>query len=251
MIDSSSNVGIAQHQQLENFLKNFLIRLPVGKDKVQVGLIQYSSYPSAGFPLSMYTDRNDLLKAVDSLRYMGGGTNTADALKYMREQAFSQTSGARTDVPRIGIVITNGHSSNPTATTTEADKARSSNIGLIGVGVGSGLDLNELNNIADNPHTSNTFTISDYDQLQNSIPQILNAACNSKHESLSCDNSACTHYSLYGKTYSLGHSTSPRRSDNNLVYICSKRSFVTPTWRRRTNTRFVPYCNTLASHGSI
>ncbi|XP_071091876.1 uncharacterized protein [Haliotis cracherodii] len=178
MIDSSSNVGIAQHQQLENFLKNFLIRLPVGKDKVQVGLIQYSSYPSAGFPLSMYTDRNDLLKAVDSLRYMGGGTNTADALKYMREQTFSQTSGARTDVPRIGIVITNGHSSNPTATTTEADKARSSNIGLIGVGVGSGLDLNELNNIADNPHTSNTFTISDYDQLQNSIPQILNAACN-------------------------------------------------------------------------
>ncbi|XP_046585152.1 uncharacterized protein LOC124292144 [Haliotis rubra] len=178
MIDSSSNVGDAQHQQLEQFLKDFIIRLPIGKDKVQVGLVQYSSHPADGFPLNMYTDRMDLLKAVDTLRYMGGGTNTADALKYMREQAFSSVSGARTDVPRIGIIITNGHSSNPTATTTEADKARSSDIGLIGVGVGSGVDLNELYNIADNPHTTNTFTISDNDQMQNSIPQILNAACN-------------------------------------------------------------------------
>ena len=43
---------------------------------------------------------------------MGGGANTADALDYMRQLAFSQNSGARPDVPRVAIVITDGSSAN-------------------------------------------------------------------------------------------------------------------------------------------
>jgi len=61
---------------------------------------------------------------------MGGGTNTADGIKYLREQVFSTSAGARPNVPRIAIVITDGRSSNPTATAAEADKARQDNIGI-------------------------------------------------------------------------------------------------------------------------
>lgn len=43
---------------------------------------------------------------------MGGGANTADALQFLRQQVFSQNAGARPGVPRIGIVITDGVSSN-------------------------------------------------------------------------------------------------------------------------------------------
>ena len=38
------------------------------------------------------------------MRYMGGGTNTADAIKYMRQNMFSQSGGARPNVPRIGML---------------------------------------------------------------------------------------------------------------------------------------------------
>lgn len=60
---------------------------------------------------------------------MGGGTNTADGIKYVHEQLFSATGGARTNVPRIMVVITDGQSSNPSQTAAEADKARQDNIG--------------------------------------------------------------------------------------------------------------------------
>ena len=55
--------------------------------------------------------RPSLLKGIDNIHYMGGGTNTADALNALRTQMFSQNMGARPGVPRIAVVITDGKSS--------------------------------------------------------------------------------------------------------------------------------------------
>ena len=54
--------------------------------------------------------RGSLLKGIDNIRYMGGGTNTADAINTMRTQMFSQGMGARPGVPRVAIVVTDGRS---------------------------------------------------------------------------------------------------------------------------------------------
>jgi Mg-chelatase subunit ChlD len=57
-----------------------------------------------------------MLKGIDNIQYMGGGTNTADAINAMRNQMFSQGMGARPGVPRIAIVVTDGRSSSLTDT---------------------------------------------------------------------------------------------------------------------------------------
>ena len=61
---------------------------------------------------------------------MTGSSNTADAIKYATDQLFSQVSGARGNVPRIEVAISDGHSVNNAATTTQADRARQNNIGI-------------------------------------------------------------------------------------------------------------------------
>lgn len=71
-----------------------------------------------------------LPSAVDQMNYMRGGTNTADGIKYLRENVFTTKGGARSNVPRIAVVITDGRSSNPTRTASEADLARKDNIGI-------------------------------------------------------------------------------------------------------------------------
>ena len=63
------------------------------------------------------------------MHYMGGGTNTADAIRMLREQMFSTSHGARPNVPRIGVIITDGKSANSAATATQANNARQDNIG--------------------------------------------------------------------------------------------------------------------------
>ena len=54
--------------------------------------------------------------------------------------------------------------------------------GLLAVGVGGGVDVNELHSIAADPDASNTFTVSDYDQLDSIATQIVNRACTGKHQ---------------------------------------------------------------------
>ena len=76
-----------------------------------------------------------------------------------------------------GVVITDGRSMNPAQTKIEADNARTNHIGMIAIGVGNGVDVNELHNIADDPDASNTFQVSNYDQLDGIVSSIVNRAC--------------------------------------------------------------------------
>lgn len=108
---------------------------------------------------------------------MGGGANTADALQYMRQQMFSQNSGARPGVPRIGIVITDGSSSNSGEVAIQADNARLDNIGLISVGVGPNMNTAELQSIADDPDASHMFTVSDFNELHTITSSLIDAMC--------------------------------------------------------------------------
>ena len=77
----------------------------------------------------------------------------------------------------IGVVITDGRSANPPQTQVEANNARGDHISLMAIGVGSGVDVNELHNIADDPDSANTFQVSNYDQLDGIVSSIVSRAC--------------------------------------------------------------------------
>ncbi|XP_076470008.1 uncharacterized protein LOC143300296 [Babylonia areolata] len=178
LLDSSSSIGKDNFRKMEDFLKDVVQDLNVSPDGVHVGLMQYSSYPSMEFPLNMHSSRFDVLKAIDNVRFIGGGANTADALEYMRRLGFSQNSGARTDVPRIAIVLTDGSSPNSAQVAIQANNARMDNIGLISVGVGSSINTAELQAIADDPDSSNMFTVRDFNNLPSITKQLIDATCN-------------------------------------------------------------------------
>lgn len=152
-------------------------QLNVGTDAVHVGVMKFSNYPSIEFPLDMHYTRVGVLKAIDNINYLGGGTNTAEAINYMNHQMFNQKSGARPNVPRIAVVITDGRSSNPTTTTSAANQAKADHIGMMSIGIGAGVDQTELHAIADSPASSNSFMVNNYDQLNSIAAQIIQRAC--------------------------------------------------------------------------
>ena len=177
MVDSSASIGSEDFQKTQIALKNVITNLNVGPNNVHVGVMQYSSYPTMGFPLSMYTNRGDVLHAVENLKMMGGGTNTADAIKYTTDEMFSQSSGARPNVPRIAILLTNGGSLDSQAAITQANIARQAGIGINVVGVGSNINTQEVNQIANQPSGSHVITVNSYDNLQSVTNNIIQQAC--------------------------------------------------------------------------
>lgn len=180
MVDSSSTVGNLNLEKTENFIKNFVTKLNVGKNAVHVGLEQYGSRPSSEFALRMYDNRYDVLKAIHGMQLMGGGTNTGDAIEFAKTTMFSPAAGARSNVPRIAIMVTDGGTSETTAAINQANEARLAHISMIGVGVGGLVNMNELNSIADKPSASHVITVRNYDELESISNQLMTMTCGGK-----------------------------------------------------------------------
>ncbi|XP_052816208.1 uncharacterized protein LOC128242861 isoform X2 [Mya arenaria] len=177
MVDSSTSVGAANFQKLEHFLKDVMTKVDIGANKVQMGVVKYGNYPSLEFSLNAHQTRPDALKAIETMTYLGGGTNDADAFTFTGNQVLSQYKGARGNVPRIAIMITDGGSANPQAAIAAADKLRQENVGIITVGVGNQVNQVELTNIADAPSSEYSFHVNSYGNLDSITDKLISQMC--------------------------------------------------------------------------
>jgi hypothetical protein len=92
------------------------------------------------------------------------GTNTAAAIAKTRE--IFQEEGRR-NVPKVGILLTDGVSDDPQQTKEESSIARTEGIRMIVVGVGNRVQKNELDTIAFAPEYS--ISLTDFGKFEDAI----------------------------------------------------------------------------------
>ncbi|XP_060581930.1 collagen alpha-4(VI) chain-like, partial [Ruditapes philippinarum] len=175
LLDASYSEGSANFKKQLDFVSNFTNGYDIGPDKVQIGVVTFASSPHNAFYLNTYNDKPSLVNGIQNVPYKSGGTSTDDALKYVRTVSFTSAHGGRYGVPKILVVMTDGQSSDPTGTATEARIIHYSNIKVIAIGIGSGVQSKELNAIAtDSQHA---FTVPSFDSLQTIEKEIQTATC--------------------------------------------------------------------------
>ena len=143
---------------MKNFMKNFISNFDIGEDRTRVGIIRYSSSASIILSLGSINNKNGLNTFIDNIVYTGGGTSTHSALNLL-STAFS-TSRTDQGIPRVAIVFTDGGSNYPTLTAQAAQSVHATGIIVYSIGIGSGVNINELNTIASS--FSNVFLISSF-----------------------------------------------------------------------------------------
>ena len=134
-----------------NAVINIVNSLTIGPEKTRVAVVRFSSSATLLFNLNTYTQKSTLVQAIRGISYTRGGTNTAEALALLRTTVFSEVLGVRSDfeATKVAIVITDGRSNNAAETKTQADLLRADASFIIyAIGVGSGIGVTELNNIA-------------------------------------------------------------------------------------------------------
>uniref|UniRef100_A0A2C9K3C9 SAP domain-containing protein n=1 Tax=Biomphalaria glabrata TaxID=6526 RepID=A0A2C9K3C9_BIOGL len=89
-------------------------------------------------------------KAIMNTTYVGSTTNTAEALDFARTTSFSSANGARSGVPQMAVVLTDGLSNDQDLTKIAADKLKANSVGVLAIGVGN-FSQTELNAIASGP----------------------------------------------------------------------------------------------------
>ncbi|XP_052087793.1 collagen alpha-1(XXI) chain-like [Mytilus californianus] len=165
ILDSSASVGTENFQIMKNFAR-FITRLfTIGKTKTQFGLDVFSTTVTTEIKLNQYNNcESCLIRRITIAKYKGSLTNTYFALDHARLNSFSKSYGARTGVPKIAIVMTDGKSQDKDKTCESAKDLRDSEVTIMVIPIGSAVDENEIDCIASRP--SFILPVSNFDGLK-------------------------------------------------------------------------------------
>uniref|UniRef100_A0A3Q1FWL3 Collagen alpha-1(XII) chain n=1 Tax=Acanthochromis polyacanthus TaxID=80966 RepID=A0A3Q1FWL3_9TELE len=174
LVDGSYSIGLSNFAKVRAFLEVLVNTFDIGPNKVQISLVQYSRDPHTEFYLNTHHDLNAVVKAVRTFPYRGGSTNTGRAMKYVRERIFQASKGARANVPRVTILITDGKSSD--AFREPATQLRNSDVEIFAVGVKDAV-RSELEAIANTPSETHVYTVEDFDAFQRISKELTQSIC--------------------------------------------------------------------------
>ncbi|XP_035986482.1 collagen alpha-1(XII) chain isoform X6 [Fundulus heteroclitus] len=174
LVDGSYSIGVKNFEKVKAFLEVLVKTFDVGPDKVQIGLVQYSRDAFTEFYLNTHQDVQAVVEAVRSFPYRGGSTNTGKAMAYVREKIFKTNRGARANVPRVTILITDGKSSD--AFKDSAARLRNADVEIFAVGVKEAV-RSELEAIANAPAETHVYTVEDFDAFQRISKELTQAIC--------------------------------------------------------------------------
>uniref|UniRef100_A0A671SI91 Collagen alpha-1(XII) chain n=1 Tax=Sinocyclocheilus anshuiensis TaxID=1608454 RepID=A0A671SI91_9TELE len=174
LVDGSYSIGLTNFAKVRAFLEILVNTFDIGPNKVQISLVQYSRDPHTEFYLNTHHDLSAVVKAVRTFPYRGGSTNTGKAMTYVRERIFVPTRGARANVPRVTILITDGKSSD--AFKDPAAKLRNSDVEIFAVGVKDAV-RSELEAIANPPVETHVYTVEDFDAFQRISNELTQSIC--------------------------------------------------------------------------
>ncbi|XP_064137666.1 cartilage matrix protein isoform X3 [Loxodonta africana] len=174
LIDGSKSVRPENFELVKKFINQIVDTLDVSDKLAQVGLVQYSSSVRQEFPLGRFHTKKDIKAAVRNMSYMEKGTMTGAALKYLIDNSFTLSSGARPGAQKVGIVFTDGRSQD--YINDAAKKAKDLGFKMFAVGVGNAVE-DELREIASEPVAEHYFYTADFKTINQIRKKLQNKIC--------------------------------------------------------------------------
>ncbi|XP_053328266.1 collagen alpha-3(VI) chain isoform X1 [Spea bombifrons] len=163
LVDGSTNTGSDGLVRIRDFIYNIVQNLPIGANKVRVGVVQFSNDVFPEFKLNTYLNKPSMLQNIRRFRYVGGTpTNIGKALDYVITNLFVTAGGSRIEegVPQHLVLLTGGKSQDDVR--SYARLLRDANIKSLAVAT-SNADRTELETIISDPRY--LFTIREFTDL--------------------------------------------------------------------------------------
>nr|XP_039270654.1 uncharacterized protein LOC120345319 isoform X2 [Styela clava] len=152
LLDSSSSVKFNDFQKMKSFAQDIFSSYDIGQDTVRAALVRYNREVDPRFHLKDFETLDGVLDAVDNTMHSGRGTLTGQALQHVLDNELTEENGARADVPKIVITVTDGKSKDDVSGPSQA--LRAAGVRTIGVGIGARVDVSELEMIAGSPESA-------------------------------------------------------------------------------------------------
>ncbi|KAM8945754.1 collagen alpha-1(XX) chain [Pelodytes ibericus] len=174
LVDSSWSVGRANFRLVKNFLGGILSPLHISRDKIRIGLSQYSGEPQTEWDLNSFSSKAEVFDALKRLKYKGGNTFTGLALTHVLEENLRAASGARSPAGKVLILLTDGKSQDDAITVAQTLKDGGIYIFTIGV---KNADESELREMASQPTDLTVHIVPDFPLLNSLVGDVSRALC--------------------------------------------------------------------------
>ncbi|KAK3591335.1 hypothetical protein CHS0354_028442, partial [Potamilus streckersoni] len=166
IVDTSDSINENDFKRMKQFVHDLIHSFDIGQSKTRVAVVPYGTYVDDAVVITLQSSLFvEYLDSVVAIRLqqnpLNFGTNTAAAIAKTRE-IFQQEG--RLNVPKVGILLTDGVSDDQEWTKEESNIARTEGIRMIVVGVGNRVQKTELDTIAFAPEYS--IDLMDFDKLK-------------------------------------------------------------------------------------
>ncbi|CAG2244640.1 unnamed protein product [Mytilus edulis] len=168
VVDESGSVGHDDFRVTMEYLANAVNRLPIRYDLLRIGLALFSGSTRKSFKLDDHFTKEHVTDAILNTYFGSGGTNIDGALGYTCEDMFQLTTGDRPYAQNILVLITDGQSSS--ANKPGLQKCKSKNVTIIGIGIGSSVDEQQLRSLVSKPEY---YFDTTYDNLDTTLPKLI------------------------------------------------------------------------------
>ncbi|KAL4223789.1 hypothetical protein ACF0H5_017255 [Mactra antiquata] len=167
IVDSSASIWIYNFYKQIEFVKKLITMFDIRPDGTQVAAITFADKIGHEFFFTTEQTKESLIAQVQNISHASGETTlTHDALESMRTELFAPGNGARPGVPKICILLTDGASTYPERTFSQAKAAKNEGIEIIGIGIGSKVNKAELQQVVSPPFSQNLFLIPTFGILE-------------------------------------------------------------------------------------
>ncbi|KAK6191985.1 hypothetical protein SNE40_003542 [Patella caerulea] len=164
VLDASSSIWAQNFTKAIAFVNSFISPYEIGPNKVRVAIETYADrvYTEDVIQFNDFVTSETLHKKISGLKWHHGSrTETGMGIGYMTDHIMPN---ARSGLPKICIVITDGKSQESEKTASEARRARQAGIDMFAIGVSRAVNESELQAIAGDP--DRVIIVETYSELE-------------------------------------------------------------------------------------
>jgi len=164
---------------MRSFTAAFVNAFSVSRNTIHFGVAKYSESVDIAFYLYRYVRTDDVAFAVRGLTrmsYTEGGANLARALRDTRTNILNPLNGARPEVAKIVLLVTDGRATIDTRMTVpEAELLKDAGVEIFTVGITNDVDSQLLRNVSASP--AHFYYASDVSRLGDILAALVNHTC--------------------------------------------------------------------------
>ncbi|XP_056656656.1 collagen alpha-4(VI) chain-like [Monodelphis domestica] len=176
LVDGSERINTRDFDKMKEFMMQMVNKSDLGPEKVQIGLLQFSSNPQEEFRLNTYYSKVDILRAITGMVQIRAGARVGSALSFSLPY-FERSRGGRLNVPQYLIIIISGKTGDAVKMPAKALRDKGIKIFAIGVHKANNSQLLEITGAQDKVYYEENF-----DSLLFLEKQIFFRFCNMEEE---------------------------------------------------------------------